>query len=230
MSEQEQFEAWWNGDRPTDFTEYGASQWTKAHAYSAWLARASRPREAGSGAVALRDALIRLDKAAEWFDNAGATAVHGGPDHDEGCRPCEAIIDLRLARRSALGVLHPAPTPPASATAGGDAKAANTGAVTRAVGGLLDAWDLSDEDSVVEKVRPHMKAIHRLIERDEFYATPTSAAGREGVARFIEECDERHNHRCACYAMSMENRRCDEAKSIAAIRALLAAEAEGGGE
>ena len=47
MSEQEQFEAWWNGDRPTDFTEYGASQWTKAHAYSAWLARASRPREAG---------------------------------------------------------------------------------------------------------------------------------------------------------------------------------------
>ena len=60
----------------------------------------------------IRDALVRLDKAAEWFDNAGATAVHGGPEHDEGCIPCEAIIDLRLARRAALSALHPAPTPP----------------------------------------------------------------------------------------------------------------------
>lgn len=205
-------------------------------------ARASRPREAAVAPEACPVAwqVVSAHDGYSWgvFDRS-----NGGEQ--------EAT---EVAKRGPYRVIPLYAQPPrATAEGGGEAKAANTNAVARAVGGLLDAWDLSDEDSVVEKVRPHMKAIHRLIERDEFYATPASAAGREGAhgpgkclsVDAIEfdrtvasrEQDERErwireDERAKCLHAAKHSPACKGCKRVMAnaIRALLAAEAAERGE
>ena len=70
----------------------GPDRGVVAMSQEAYAALVQRAEEAEADLRLLRD-------AARWFDNAGATAVHGGPDHDEGCVPCEAILALRDAMR-----------------------------------------------------------------------------------------------------------------------------------
>ena len=174
MSEQEQFEAWWNGDRPTDFTEYGASQWTKAHAYSAWLARASRPRASGDAPEACPVAWTIMGNGRI----VGDTDVWTSRDDAEEC--C-AVYKAAAPSFTEEYRVVPLYAQPASATAegGGEEIVAHT-PLPR---GLVLWQHETGRTMVMPEAKDPCFGWRRVTQP----ATPASAAWREGAVEKVVE-------------------------------------------
>ena len=119
--------------------------------------------------------------------NAYSAACGGHPTRGGGAR-MDAVVRVEAALRAALAATDGA-IPTASRGGANDAEAGrrvrNTPDVARAIGSLVDAWDLSDEDSAVEKLRGPMNALRKLIDDDALYALPLppASAGEVETAR-----------------------------------------------
>lgn len=121
--------------------------------------------------------------------NAYSAACGGHPTRGGGAR-MDAVVRVEAALRAALAATDGA-IPTASRGGANDAEAGrrvrNTPDVARAIGSLVDAWDLSDEDSAVEKLRGPMNALRKLIDDDALYAVPLppASAGEVETARIV---------------------------------------------